>query len=313
MLGKTAGGLFWMFRYLERAENTARLVDAGFRIALTRSDHAEDEWASIIDTASARQEFLEAGGKFDGPSVINYLLRDPANRSSVISVTEAARNNARLVRTALTREVWEAVNESWITLKELLARPVRETELPEVLGIIRKQSALVRGATVGTMLRNDIYNFARVGTFVERADNIARILDVKYYVLLPSVQLVGSTLDNVQWETLLRAAAAERAFRWLYGGEARPMMIADFLILDRRMPRSLLYCMRKIAGNLGHLCADYGVRRPSLEAALTLRDELEDLTIAQVFDRGLHEFLIDFIQSNNALAVQVEEDFRFYS
>jgi uncharacterized alpha-E superfamily protein len=313
MLGKTAGGLFWMYRYLERSENTARLADASFRIALTRSDHAEDEWASIIDTASARQAFLDSGGRFDGPSVINFLLRDGANPSSVLSVTEAARNNARLVRTALTREVWEAVNETWITLKDVLARPVRETDLPDVLGVIRKQSALVRGATVGTMLRNDIYNFARIGTFIERADNIARILDVKYYVLLPSVQLVGSTLDNVQWETILRAASAERSFRWLYGGETRPLTIADFLILDRRMPRSLLYCLRKIAGNLGHLCADYGVRRPSLEASLDLRDELEELSIDQIMERGLHEFLTTFIITNNALARQVEEDFRFNS
>jgi uncharacterized alpha-E superfamily protein len=311
MLGKTAGGLFWMYRYLERAENTSRLADAGFRIALTRSDHADDEWASIIDTASARKAFLDSGGRFDGPSVINFLLRDPANRSSVISVTEAARNNARLVRTALTREVWEAVNETWMVLKEALARPVRETDLPDVLTLIRNQSALVRGATVGTMLRNDIYNFARVGTFIERADNIARILDVKYYVLLPSVQLVGSTLDNVQWETILRAASAERSFRWLHGGETRPLTIADFLILDRRMPRSLLYCLRKIAGNLGHLCTDYNVRRPSLDYALSLRDELEELTIDQIMERGLHEFLTSFIKSNNALARHVEEDFRF--
>jgi uncharacterized alpha-E superfamily protein len=208
-------------------------------------------------------------------------------------------------------EVWEAVNETWMTLKAALARPVRETDLPDVLTLIRKQSALVRGATVGTMLRNDIYNFARVGTFVERSDNIARILDVKYYVLLPSVQLVGTTLDNVQWETILRAASAERSFRWLYGGETRPLTIADFLILDRRMPRSLLYCLRKIAGNLGHLCADYGVRRPSLDFALSLRDELEELTIDQVMERGLHEFLTKFIRSNNALAAHVEEDFRF--
>jgi uncharacterized alpha-E superfamily protein len=313
MLGKTAGGLFWMFRYLERSENTARLVDAGFRMALTRSDHAEEEWASIIDTASARQAFLDAGGRFDGPGVINFLLRDAGNPSSVISATEAARNNARLVRTALTREVWEAVNESWITLKDLLARPVRETDLPQTLSIIRNQSALVRGAMVGTMLRNDIYNFARIGTFVERADNIARILDVKYYVLLPSVTLVGSALDNVQWETILRSASAERAFRWLYGGEVSPATIADFLVLDRRMPRSLLYCLRKIASNLGHLCSDYNVRAPSLELSLVQRDRLEALSIERIFDSGLHEFLTGFIINNNALARQVEQDFRFYS
>ncbi len=311
MLGKTAGGLFWMFRYLERSENTARLVDAGFRIALTRSAHAEDEWASIIDAASARQAFLEAGGKFEGPSVISFLLRDRSNPSSVISVTESARNNARLVRTALTREVWEAVNETWIALKDLLARPVRETELPEVLATIRKQSALVRGAMVGTMLRNDIYNFARMGTFIERADNIARILDVKYYVLLPSVQLVGSTLDNVQWETILRAASAERAFRWLYGGEVRPATIAEFLILDGRMPRSLLYCLRKASANIGHLCTDYRIRPPSLAHALAMRDSLENLSIERIIDSGLHEFLTGFIQSNNMLASRIEHDFRF--
>ncbi len=313
MLGKTAGGLYWMFRYLERAENTARLADAGFRIAMTRSDHAEDEWASIIDTASARPAFLGAGGKFDGPSVINFLLRDPANPSSVISVIEGARNNARLVRTALTREVWESVNETWFTLKAALARQVRETELPEVLSLIRNQSSLVRGATTGTMLRNDIYNFARIGTFTERADNIARILDVKYYVLLPSVQLVGSTLDNVQWETILRAASADRSFRWLHGGETRPVTIADFLILDRRMPRSLLYCVRKIAGNLGHLCSDYNVRRPSLDLALSLRDDLEEMNIDVIMERGLHEFLSRFIRSNSNLGAHVEEDFRFNS
>lgn len=313
MLGKTASGMFWMFRYLERCENTARLVDAGFRMALTRSDHAEDEWASIIDTASARRDFLASGGKFDGPSVINFLLRDPSNKSSVISATEAARNNARLVRTALTREVWEAVNESWITLKDLLARPVRETDLPQTLSIIRSQSALVRGATVGTMLRNDIYNFARVGTFIERADNISRILDVKYYVLLPSVSLVGSALDNVQWESILRSASAERAFRWLHGGEAHASTIADFLILDRRMPRSLLFCMRKIAGNLGHLCTDYKVRVPSLDMAIAQCGTLEAQTIERIIDSGLHEFLTGFIRDNNALARQIELDFRFSS
>ncbi len=311
MLGKTAGGLFWMFRYLERSENTSRLVDAGFRIALTRASDAEAEWASIIDTAWARDQFTALGRPFDAPNVIDFLLREPQNASSVLSVIESARNNARLVRTALTREVWEAVNESWITLKEALKRPVRETELPGVLAIIRQQSALVRGAMIGTMLRNDIFNFARLGTFIERADNIARILDVKYYVLLPSVSLVGSALDNVQWETILRSASAERAFRWLHGGETSPVAIADFLILDRRMPRSLIYCLKKTAGNLGHLATDYGIRSPSLEKALAMRDRMEDLAIDEIIEAGLHEFLLDFIRQNNALAAQVEQDYRF--
>jgi uncharacterized alpha-E superfamily protein len=222
MLGKTAGGLFWMFRYLERSENTARLVEAGFRIALTRSAAAEDEWMSVIQTAGVRKASWRAPRRCRRQPVIDFLLRDKTNPSSVISVVEAARNNARLVRTALTREVWEATNECWLALKDVLARQVRERDLPETLALIRQQSALVRAALHGTMLRNDIYDFARIGTFLERADNTARILDVKYYVLLPSVMHVGSSLDNVQWETILRSVSAQRAYRWLNAGDINP-------------------------------------------------------------------------------------------
>ncbi|MBZ0215624.1 MAG: alpha-E domain-containing protein, partial [Fimbriimonadaceae bacterium] len=239
MLGKTAGGLFWMFRQLERSENIARLIEVGFRIALTRSAAAEDEWASVITTAGVRNSYLECHDQFNAGNVIDYLLREPSNPSSVISTIKAARDNARMVRTALTREVWEATNECWIVLKDVLAKPVRETELPQVLGAVRQQSALVRGALYGTMLRNDIYDFARLGTYLERADNTARILDVKYYVLLPSVLQVGSSLDNVHWETILRSVSAQRGYRWVHGGDVTPTGIADFLILDRRMPRSL--------------------------------------------------------------------------
>ena len=198
MLGKTAGGLFWMFRYLERSENTARLIDAGFRIALTRSTAAENEWASVVATAGVTQAYTEKYDQYVARNVIDFLLRDKSNSSSVMSVIEGARNNARLVRTALTREVWEATNECYITLKDLLSHPISERDLPETLNTIRQQSALVRGALHGTMLRNDIFDFARLGTFLERADNTARILDVKYYVLLPSASFVGSSLDNVQ-------------------------------------------------------------------------------------------------------------------
>jgi uncharacterized alpha-E superfamily protein len=212
MLGKTAGGLYWMFRYLERSENTARLVAAGQRIALTRS-HADDEWVSVLQTTATWDAYKRKHGEIAREAAIDWMLRDGDNPSAVLKVVEAARNNARLVRTALTREVWESVNESWMTLKDALGRRVSERDLPAILTLIRNRSAHVRGAFAGTMLRNDIYNFARIGTFIERADNTARLLDVKYYVLLPSAQAVGSNLDNVQWETILRSVSAEGAFR----------------------------------------------------------------------------------------------------
>ncbi len=312
MLGKTAGGLFWMFRYLERSENIARLVNAGFRIALTRFDAADDEWASVVETTGVKTLYLEQHQQFDAASVIDFLLRDKTNPSSVISVVEAARNNARLVRASLTREVWEATNNCWMTLKSALARPVKERELPEVLDTIRKHSAQVRGALHGTMLRNDIFNFARLGTFLERADSTARILDVKYYVLLPSANYVGSSLDNVQWETILRSVSAMRSYRWLHKGDISPMGIADYLIMDHRMPRSLAFCYAKIQDNLRYLSDDYGFKTPCHDIAESVYARFSGQRIDAVFDIGLHEFIEEFLHDNAALYDQIERDYRFY-
>ena len=311
MLGKTAGGLFWMFRYLERSENTTRLLDAGIRIAVTRSSAVENEWASIVSTAGTRDAFLARHDDFEAGRVIDFLLRDRNNPSSVLSVVEAARNNARLVRTALTREVWEATNECWMTLRAALARPVSTKNLTDVLATVRQQSGLVRGALHGSMLRNDIYNFSRLGTFIERADSTARILDVKYYVLLPSVSHIGSSLDNVQWETILRSVSGMRAYRWKHGGEITPTGIAEFLVLDRQMPRSLSFCFNKIVDNLGYLADNYGQRHPCHDLADKISMRFSKTTIASIFDYGLHEYIVDFLRDNNALGQQIEQDFRF--
>lgn len=310
MLGKTAGGLYWMFRFLERSENTVRLLDAGFRIALTRSASSRNEWESVVTTAGVHRQYIETFDVFNSANVIDFLLRDKANPSSVISVVNAARNNARMVRTALTREVWEATNDCWLTLQNALARPVQEKDLPEVLASIRQQGALVRGALHGTMLRNEIYDFARLGTFIERADNTARILDVKYYLLLPSVSLVGSSLDNAQWETILRSVSASHAYRWINGGDISPTGIAEFLILDRRMPRSLAFCYAKIMDNLGYLASDYGVEHACHQQAAAVQARL-GVGVATILEEGLHEFLGDFIRDNNDLGELIEKDYRF--
>ncbi len=300
-----------MFRFLERSENTARLLDAGFRIALTRSSAAENEWASVVATAGVAQSYKQKYDHYDSRNVIDFLLRDRLNSSSVMSVIDAARNNARMVRTALTREVWEATNDCWINLKELLSQPISERDLPDVLGTIRQQSALVRGALHGTMLRNDVFDFARIGTFLERADNTARILDVKYYVLLPSASFVGSSLDNVQWESILRSVSAQRAFRWLNPGEVNPMSIAEFIILDRRLPRSLVFCYSKIVDNLRYLEEDYGLTLECHNRAAPILKRLKESTVHSIFEEGLHEFITSFLQDNMALGGQIEQDYRF--
>ena len=266
----------------------------------------------MLTTAGVRRPTRPRYDKVDGSSVINFLLRDKANPSSVMSVIEGARNNARLVRTALTREVWEATNECWMTLKEALRTQISDNDLPDVLSLIRQQSAQVRGAQSGTMMRNDIYFFAQLGTFVERADSTARILDVKYYVLLPSLSYVGSSLDNVQWETILRSVSAYRAFRWLNPGETNPRNIAQFMILDQVMPRSLSFCAGRMAGALEAIAREYGGAGDSLELASALRRDLETANIDMIVDNGLHQFIQDFIKRNNAISAQIEQEFRFY-
>ncbi len=313
MLGRTANGVFWMARYLERAENTARLLDAGFRMALTRDvDTAQEEWRSLIVTVGMTCEY-EASHECDysGPAVWNFLLREKANPGSVLAMIEAARTNARAVRTALTREVWEAVNESWMLLREALARPVREASLGEVLGMVRRQMTLVRGAMDGTMLRNEIHNFTRIGTFIERADNTARILDVKYYVLLPSIAWVGSSLDNVQWESLLRSVSGERAYRWLNAGAMDSRGIAQFMILDQRFPRSLAFCIEKLRSNLFGLAHEYGHETSAHEQLRALGTRFHEANVEAIFDGGLHEFLTDFIACNRLVAQAIEHDYRF--
>lgn len=300
-----------MFRSLERAENTARLIEAGFRIALTRSTDSEAEWKSIIATSAAQTAYEASHDSYDSTQVINFLLRESNNPSSVLSVVKSARDNARLVRTALTTEVWSAVNVTWMLFSDLLKHPVKDIDLPEVLATIRQQSGLVRGALTGTMLRKDTYNFCQIGTHIERADSTARIIDVKYYALLPASSFVGGRLDNVQWETLLRSVSAHRAFRWAVEEDFTAPAIANFLILDRRMPRSLSFCVTEIVANLGRLADAYGERKACHDQADALSARLANRDISSIFDEGLHEFLSSVIRDTANLGFQIERDYRF--
>lgn len=313
MLGRTANGIFWMYRYLERAENTARLLEAGFRMALTRgAEAATEEWKSVITTLAHRARYqAEHGNHYEGSQVCNFVLRERDNPESVLAMMERARTNARLCRSSITAEVWEAVNEGYMTLKDLLARPVREGNLGAILSAIRREATLVRGATYGSMLRNEIYSFARAGTFIERADNTARILDVKYYLLLPSLAYVGSSLDTGQWDTVLRSLSAERAYRWLNAGQMDPRGVAEFVILDERFPRSLAFAYRELAVHLTELARFHGHDSPCTAMMREAYEGLAGQSIEVIFERGLHEFILGFIASNRALANAIAQDYRF--
>jgi uncharacterized alpha-E superfamily protein len=312
MLGKTANGLFWMSRYLERAENTARLIETGQRIALTRLGDSDEEWASVLQSAGVYDAFLANNESLTKEAALNWMLRSRDNPSSIRSSIDAARQNARLVRTAITGEVWEAVNATYMTSNRILARKLAERDLPAVLRTIRQHTALVRGMMHGTMMRNEIFDFLRIGTFLERADYTARIVDVKYYVLLPSVSAVGTKIDNVHWESILRAVSANGGFRMEYGATGGPRQIVHFLILDKRMPRSLAFCADKLTDNLRYLNAGNRTRARSLEKVTELQTRYLTHDVSAIFDYGLHEFIQSVLVHLSDVARQIEVDFRFY-
>lgn len=312
MLGRTANGLYWMFRYIERAENSARLIDAGLRMSLTRSHATDEDWGGVLQSSGVRDIYDDLYESLTSADAIDFLLRDRSNPSSVLSCIDSGRNNARMVRTALTRETWEATNECWLDLKSRLARRVKAADMPEVIDGIKRMTGLIRGAFHGTMLRNEIFNFSRIGTFIERADNTARILDVKYYVLLPAVSQVGTSIDNVQWESILRSVSAHRAYGWVYEAEYKPANIADFLILNGRMSRSLAYCYDKIVSNLGYLAREYGERHAAHATAEQTLSSLRGHAIKDIMDQGLHEYIENFISQNNRLGQEISDGYRFY-
>lgn len=312
LLGRTANGLYWMNRYIERAENMARLIDAGLRMALTRNESDAEEWTSVIMSSGVEAGYRAKHDEFNAANVCDYLLRDTENSSSVLSSIETARMNARMVRTALTRETWESINDAWMSFRRMLSGPLDEREVPKVLDAIKRETAQIRGAFHGTMLRNEIYDFSQLGIFIERADNTARILDVKYYVLLPSISWVGSSMDNYQWESILRSVSAHRSYRWVYDAAYKPTNIAEFLVLSRRMPRSLAFCYRMIDDSLEGLANDYGIRHPSHEMCADMLSKLTTMGIKDVLDEGLHEFLTDVIMRTNRLGDQVARDYRFF-
>ncbi len=312
MLGRTANGLFWAFRYLERSDNVARLIDAGLDMAQTPASDADDVWKSVLTTAGALDDYRATYDGYDPSIVVNFLLRDTSHPASVMSMVEAARNNARMVRTALTRETWEATNECWLRLSEALASPVKERDTGQVLELVHRQSALVHGSLHATMLRDDNYSFCRLGTAIERAAATARIVDVKYYVLLPSAFHVGGPLDNAQWEILLRSVSARHSFLWLHQGQITAAGIVNFLVLDRRMPRSLAFCAHRITRSLGHLDGLYGEDHESRKMAAEMLAGLEETTVDQILVSGLHDFLRAFMADNARVADQIATDFRFY-
>lgn len=308
MLSRTADSLFWLARYVERAENMARTVLVGHWMASMASSLGKpgNEWQSALMASGCEKGFAAKHGEAVADAVIDFLVRDPDNPSSIQSCIDTARRNGRSVRTALTVDMWQALNETWHQIRERLSAPVPAERVVDTLEWVIERSQLFSGAYNGTMLRNDAYCFTRLGTFLERADNTARILDVKYHVLLPQDEHIAGALDYYQWQAILRSASALRGYHWVYREKLKPWLIAEFLILRPEMPRSLRACYEQIASHLGQLAEAYGGRegechRLAGEAHARLRYG----RIQDIFQSGLHEFLTWFVDHSILLGREI--------
>jgi uncharacterized alpha-E superfamily protein len=314
MLGRTAQNLFWLSRYVERAENMARLLEVGYKMSLTsrREGGEAEHLISMMQAAEVDEAFEATGRTADVESVANFMIFDLDNPSSVKSCLLAARTNARSVRTAITSDMWQSLNEAWLEFSQIRPRDVRGAKLLGLLQWIKHRSHEFRGALLGTVLRNDGFAFSQAGNFVERADNTARILDMKYFVLLPRADLVGGELDIQQWTLILRAASAHRSYRHVYHDRFKARNIAEFLILRPEMPRSLVFCARMINQTLDSLAEIYGQRVDCHDEVLALCAMVERTDMDAVFAQGLHEFLTEFVSRNNRVTECLSESYNFY-
>lgn len=310
MLSRTADNLYWLARYVERAENMARLVDVGQRMASLSPAPAgvTSEWHSTVIAAGCEDSFYKAYSQPDAAAVIHHLVLDPDNSSSIWSCIATARQNARAVRTALTTDMWEAVNSTWLELQN--ARDEFSIErLPRLLDWVKERSLLFNGAVTSTMLRQDGYWFNRLGTFVERSDNTARILDVKYHVLLPEYDSIGGTLDYYQWASTLRSVSAVRAYHWVYRGRVKPWLVAELLILRPEMPRSLITCFNEINIQLNMLASVDGRKGECHRLAGRTQAQLTYAKIEDIFQTGLHQFLTDTIETTRVLGDEIAKHY----
>ena len=313
MLCRTANELYWMARHIERAENTARLLDVTYRMSLLPYEAIEpglawaEPWAVPLITSGLATAFYERFPELSAERVLRYMILDSGNPSSIYCCLRAARESARSVRGAITSEMYEDLNSAWLEMRGYDYNRIEVTGVSEFLDWVKMRSHLFRGVTFGTMLRDEAYHFIRLGTHIERADNTARILDVKYHTLLPSAADVGGAVDYYQWSALLRSVSGFESYRKIYSDVITPLRVAELLILRQDMPRSLHSCMNFIHETLETLCDDNTreVERASGELHARLHYGRTD----DIIKFGLHEYLMEFVDRISALGAEINRAF----
>ena len=337
MLSRTADHLYWMARYMERAENTARLLDVNYQMALLPQtvEDAEKGWKGLLSISELTNDFSKRHGKITARSVMAYMVSDEANGSSIRNCLMAARENARAVRGTLTTEVWETQNQTWLEFQRMVAHKDFLKDPSAVFEWVKFRSHLSRGVTVGTMLQDEAFHFLRIGSFLERADNTARLLDVKFHAVeseffgatgaQPQLQTQSQSQSQSQsqtaetveeknfeydfyhWSAILRSVSGFEVYRKVYRNVIRPEKVAELLILRADMPRSLAACMHEVVANLKMVANEQS--SDTVRRAGRLQADLQYGRIDEILATGLHAYLTQFLERVGTLGVGISRDF----
>lgn len=309
MLSRTAENLFWMARYMERAEATARLLTMGQRMAILPGAHHREEWRSVIRATGSGAKF-PANVPVTERDAVGWLMLDLDNPSSIRSSMIAARANAKSARTMLTQDMWECLNDGWRKLDSYDVDQARQ-ELPELIDWVKTRAMTLRGAADAGQLRNEGHDFLRAGAALERAQMTLRLLDVKYYVLLPETEVIGGNRDHYQWTSVLHALSGSRAYHHVYGGTYTPWQITDFLVLNRMFPRSVAFCYDQLAYRLERLAGWHGARAQCHDTVQVMAARLAQTDSGEIFRLGLHEMVQNGLTMTNRLGAEIAQAYHF--
>jgi uncharacterized alpha-E superfamily protein len=306
MLGRTANNVYWMARYVERAENLARLLASTYHMSLLPAASHNDgqQWEAPLQLAGDRDDFIRRFGEPTPGNVLAYMALDPDNAASIRGCIRLARDNARATRPELTTEVWEGINQTYLEIENMSYPKMVDQGFREFFEWVKERSHLFRGAVYGTMRRGDAFTFSRLGTFIERADNTARFLAIKWDMLSPIGRPLAAE-DYYRWGALLRAFSAFKAYREVYSGIIEPRRVAELLVLRGDMPRSLYACTNEVMDILRHMRGQAACTR----LAIQIHERLERNRIDGILRSGLPRFLNGFIARNNELHGMIGQEF----
>ena len=313
MLSRTADHLYWMSRYTERAENTARMLDVNYQTSLLPQSEAVAQlgWQGLLSISELLFRYKERHGEIQAREVMDFMVKDEDNPSSILSCLGAARENARAVRGALTTEVWETQNTTWLEVKRMVKSGEFERDPGQFFEWVKFRSHLSRGVTVGTMLMDEALYFMRMGTFLERADNTARLVDVKFHALQSDFYGTANEKDQeydfYHWSAILRSVSGFEVYRKVYRDVIKPERVAELLILRADMPRSLHASLNEVVNNLRLVASD--PHSETLRRVGKLRAELMFGRIDEILATGLHAYLTQFLDRVNDLGAHISREF----